>query len=250
MTHHVRPDCDAIDELAAAYAVGAAEPAEDRAVSEHLATCRRPHEEARSLIDAAAILPATLDRVQPSDALRRRLMATIAETPQERATADAPVRQPPQPAEGARRAWWRLSPLPSALAAVALTAAVGLGAWGVAQSERLAARDAALSAIASADAVYPAAGDAGSGWVVQSGDDALFIAEGLAELPEDRLYELWLIGPDGTPVAVGALSDVDGLVLATLERDLGDATAFAITVETERVDAPTTDPVVIAELSG
>ena len=249
MSHHARQECESIDEIAAAYALGAVEPAEERSVSEHLATCALPHEEARSLLEAAAVVPVALDPVSPSDQLRARLMATIAETPQEhRATRHLIDRA--SPAESARRPWWRLSPLPSALAAAALAAAVGLGAWGYGQSEQLAARDAALSAIASADAVYAAAGEAGAGWVVESGDDALFIADGLADLPADRLYELWLIGPDGAPVAVGALTEADGLVLTTLERSLADATTFAITVETERVEAPTTEPVLIANLAG
>ena len=31
---------------------------------------------------------------------------------------------------------------------------------------------------------------------------------------------------------------------------LGDATTFAVTVESERVDAPTSDPVLVASLEG
>lgn len=251
MSESLRHECDSVDERAAAYALGAVDPAEEQEVGEHLKMCPRPHHEARSLVDAATLLPASLDPVRPSEQLRGRLMATIAETPQEHTTA-APVAidRGRRRTEGPPVTWWRFSPLPSALAAAALAAAVGLGAWGFAQSERLATRDAALSAIASADAVYPAAGEAGAGWVVESDDRALFIAEGLAELPDDRLYELWLIGPDGAPVPVGALSEPDDLVLATLERSLQDATTFAITVETERVEAPTTEPVLIADLAG
>lgn len=239
--------CEHLDELAAAYALGAVPPDEERAMSEHLATCDQPHEEARELIGAAGLLPAALSPMAPSAALRERLMATVAATPQDHrrpAPVDAPVRAEP------RRPWWQLGTMPTALAAVALAAAVGLGAWNLDLNRQLAERDDALRAVASADAAYAVTGSAGSGWVLESDGQAIFLADALADLPADRIYELWLIGPEGAPVAVGTLTDTDGVAIATLERALGSATTFAVTVEAERVDAPTTDPVLVASLEG
>jgi anti-sigma-K factor RskA len=239
--------CERLDELAAAYALGAVPADEERAMSEHLATCDEPHEEARELIGAAGLLPAALSPVAPSAALRERLMATVAATPQDHrrpAPVEAPVRTEP------RRPWWQLGSLPTALAAVALAAAVGLGAWNLDLARQLADRDDALRAVASADAAYAVTGSAGSGWVLETDGQAIFLADALADLPADRLYELWLIGPEGEPVAVGTLTDTDGVAFATLERSLGSATTFAVTVEAERVDSPTTDPVLVASLEG
>ncbi|MBW3613341.1 MAG: anti-sigma factor, partial [Chloroflexi bacterium] len=226
-------------------------PDEERAVSHHLHTCTEPHVEARSLIDAAALLPASLDPVMPSAGLRGRLMSTIAETPQDhRQAAPARLRPAATAAPPPRRAWWQLGPLPAALAAAGLAAAIGLGAWNVDLRTQLADRDAALRAVASADAAYAASGSAGSGWVFESGGSAFFVADRLAALPADRIYELWLIEPDADPVAVGVLTDTDGTAIVTLERGLGAASAFAVTVEEERVDAPTSDPVLVAALEG
>ena len=248
MTERVNLDCSAVDELAASYALGALDPAEDRAMSTHLATCKEPHAEARSLIDVAPVVPNSLERVAPSALLRERLMTSIANTPQEHRPAVVPARQPVGAAEQPRPAWWRLSPFPSALAAVALAAAIGLGAWGVTLNGQLAERDAALRAVASADAIYAASGTAGSGWVIESGEKAMFMAEDLADLPSDQLYEFWLIDAEGTAVAAGTLSDTDGVALVTLERDLEGATTFAVTVETERVDQSANDPVMVAAI--
>lgn len=246
MTEHQRLDCSAVDELAASYALGAVEPGEDRDISDHLASCDQPHEDARALISVAAVLPSSLERVAPSPGLRERLMTTIAETPQEH--RPAVVRQPVGSLEAPRSAWWRLSPLPSALAAVALVAAIGLGAWGITLNSQLTERDAALRAVASADAIYAASGTAGSGWVIESGDAAMFMAEDLADLPPDRLYEFWLIDADGNAVAAGTLTETDGVALVTLERDLTGATTFAVTVETERVDQSVNEPVMVAAI--
>jgi anti-sigma-K factor RskA len=136
------------------------------------------------------------------------------------------------------------------MAAAALAAAVGLGAWGIGLDRQLAERDAALRAVASADAAYAVSGTAGRGWVLEADGQAIFLADSLADLPADQLYELWLIGPDGDPVAVGTLTDTEGVALVELEQDLSAATTFAVTVETERVEAPTSDPVMAATLEG
>jgi hypothetical protein len=83
--------------------------------------------------------------------------------------------------------------------------------------------------------------------VLATDESAIFVSESLADLPSDRIYALWLIDDVGA-VAVGVVEDVDELVLVELEQALGSATAFALTVESERVDAPTSDPVLVAPL--
>jgi len=248
MTDRIALECSAVDELAASYALGAVDPGEDRAISIHLASCDRPHAETRALIDVAIVLPSSFEPVAPSAGLRARLMATVAETSQEHRPAPASVRQSAGPVETRRRAWWQSGWQPSALAAVGLAAAIGLGAWGLTLNGQLAERDAVLRAIASADAIYEASGTAGSGLVIESGDQAMFMAEDLADLPSGRLYEFWLIDADGNAVAAGTLTETDGLALVTLERDLEGATTFAVTVETERVDQSVNDPVLVAAI--
>ena len=77
--------CADVDALAGALALGAVDADELRAAREHLATCPEPHAELRSLIGADAALAASVDPIQPSAGLRDRLMATVAEVPQDRA---------------------------------------------------------------------------------------------------------------------------------------------------------------------
>lgn len=241
--------CADVDELAAAYALEAVPPDEERAISEHLVACDNPHAEARELIGAASVLAAAVEPMAPSAALRARLMTTIAETSQEH----RPLVATPAPRSVAApptRPWWRLAPLPAGLAAVGLAAVIGLGAWNVNLNQRLANRDAALRAVASADAAYAVTGSAGSGWVLETDGRAIFLADSLAALPADRIYELWLIGPDGDPVDVGTLASAEGLTLVELERELGPATTFAVTIEAERVSSPTSEPVLVATLEG
>jgi anti-sigma-K factor RskA len=243
-------NCQQVDELAAAYALGALDPQEERAVSDHLRTCDRSHAEARAAIEAASAVPATLEPIDPGPALRDRLMATVAVTPQDhrvRSSAREEVRAPLP----SRRPWWQISsPIMGAAAVGALALAVGLGAWGVFLQQQVAERDAVLRSVAAADVAHRVTGSAGSGWLLETDDETVFIAEGLASLDEGRIYELWLIEPDGNPVAAGVVEDADDLVVAPLDSPIGDATAFAITVEAERVDAPTSDPILVTSLEG
>jgi anti-sigma factor RsiW len=247
-------DCATVDELAAAYGLGAVSRDEELAIAAHLETCDRPHAEARELIETAGLVPDALEPAAPSPGLRDRLMATVAATPQEhRPSAEAarPVQvAPPVDVVEERRPWWRMGALPAAVAAVAVAVAVGLGAYGLSLQRQLADRDAALEAVASADAVHPAEGEIGRGWVIESGDQATFIAENLAELDAGQLYELWLLDATGNAVPAGTLTETEGIILVPLERALGDAATFAITVETERVERPSGDPVMVAPLEG
>jgi hypothetical protein len=61
---------------------------------------------------------------------------------------------------------------------------------------------------------------------------------------------MWLIGADGTPVGVGTftVSSADQPAVVTLEQPTTGFTTFALTVEQSRVDAPTSDPVLVAPL--
>ena len=245
-------NCATVDELAAAFGLGAVEPAEELELSEHLATCAEPHAEARDLIGAASMVAASAEPVSPGPRLRDRVLATAAATPQEHRLAGSPASITPIPVDVRRPSepWWRRATVPLALAAVALAAAIGLGLWNVSLRQQVAERDEAIRAIAGADAVHQVSGTAGSGLLLESGGTAFFLAEGLADLADGQLYELWLIGADGVPVAVGSLDDPGEVALVTLEQEIGSATTFAVTVEAERVDAPTGEPVMVASLEG
>ena len=82
--------CADVDALAGALALGAVDADELRAAREHLATCPEPHAELRSLIGADAALAASVDPIQPSAGLRDRLMASVAEVPQDRRESSRP----------------------------------------------------------------------------------------------------------------------------------------------------------------
>jgi anti-sigma-K factor RskA len=256
MTDELRPmDHGAVDELGAAFALGALEPDEARAVAEHLATCPEPHIEVRSLLGIEQVLGVSLEPVQPSAALRDRVMASIERAPQERGAAAV---RPPAPAKRRERRGWLdwLSPrVARPLALATMVALIAVGAVGLNLQAQLAERDEALravaNAIASGQTAFRVEGDAGRGYVVDTpGDGAVLVVAELALLPADKIYELWLLDAEGTPVAVGTFTPSDTEVaVVQLERDLAGYATFAVTVEASRVDAPTSQPVMVAPLA-
>jgi anti-sigma-K factor RskA len=134
-------------------------------------------------------------------------------------------------------------------------AVIALLVWNIGLQQQLAGRDAVLATIADVlregQPAHAVSGSAGSGYVIDTdGPGATFLVAGLDEPPAGRVYELWLIDAGGTALAVGVIDDADReLTVATVEDDLAGYAAFAVTVEEERVAAPTQDPVMVGAIN-
>jgi anti-sigma-K factor RskA len=245
--------CESFDELAGAFALGAMDAHEAAAVRAHLATCDKPHAELRDALPAADVLAASLEPVAPTAALRDRLMGTIEGIPPVGRTSVEAV-MPPWPRPG----WfdWISPRVARPLAVAAVVAAIALGAWNVSLRSDLNQRDAALRAVAAAIAngqtAFRVDGSGGRGYVVDTpGVGAALVVADLQALPADKIYELWLLDAAGVPVAVGTFTGTIGAVaVLQVEKDLSGYATFAVTVEAERVGAPTTTPVMVGDLTG
>ena len=250
-----RFDCQAFDELDAALVLGAVTPEEARAALDHLATCDQPHERLRELLGASEAVAMSLDRVAPGPELRDRVMASIARTPQEHPAAPQAV--PRSDAEAGRWLGWLSPRIARPLAVAAAVALLAVGGWNLSLQAQIAQRDRALRAVAEAisggEVAFRVDGSGGHGYVVETpGTGAALVITDLASLPSDKLYELWLLDAAGTPVAVGTFTPGgDPLAVVHLERDLNGFATFAVTVEAERLDAPSNlDLVMKADLTG
>lgn len=246
-------DCQHVDELDAAFALGAVEPNERDSIVEHLAVCGEPHAGLRAMIDTADTLAMRLDPVQPRPRLRDRLMTSIAATPQDHrppATVRAP--RPVVEAEPRRSGWFTwLSPgAARGLAAVSLGVVLALGAWNVTLQGRVSESDQVAAALASAESVHRVSGEAGSGLVMETPEGSMFVGFDLAAPPDGRIYELWLLDENGVASATGVLTGGDEIALVALEHDAGGFATFAVTVESERVAQPSGAPVMVGALSG
>jgi hypothetical protein len=224
MTHELALD------LAAAYVLGALEPAEESAVREHLLWCALSHDEFAELggvVPYLAEMP-DLELVEPPPALRDRIMAAAAADLAEQTTATPVAATPaagspavsfPSPAERADRTKRRpTSPLGWAARIAAVVAIVVLGGWNLLLQGQLSDARAYDRAVA---AVIDAAGKPGSQAVVltpQPGSTARGIAAvapdgsvvmAMRDLPATagtQVYEAWVIVGKAAPVAVGGFT--------------------------------------------
>ncbi len=229
--------CDEVRDLAASFVLDALPGPEAGAVRAHLATCADPHPEMLELAGALPVLMESVPIVEPPAGLKARIMAAAAADLEARAATEAPAVTPveatvhtaaplafPTGAERqvrseARNETRRMRAGPSlgtwALRIAAVLAIAALGGWnlllqgqlGVARSYEqnvaavldVAAQDGALAAV-----LTPAEGSTASGLAAVSADGQVRIAmRALAATQGEQVYETWVIGSDGVPVAVG-----------------------------------------------
>ena len=224
MTHELARD------FAAAYVLGALEPAEEAAVREHLLSCPEPHDEFAELGGVVQYLAETpdLELVEPPAALRDRIMAAAAADLAAREGATGPTGPPgtapnptpfpsiTEPREGKeRRARRGTSRLGWAVQIAAVVAIVVLGGWNLLlQGDLSNARghDRAIAAVIDAAArpgsqtvvLTAAEGSRGSGIAAVAPDGSIVMA--MRDLPATtgtQVYEAWVIVGEAPPVPVG-----------------------------------------------
>jgi anti-sigma-K factor RskA len=221
-------DHESIEDLIPAYALGAADPDEDRAVEAHVracATCRDLLAEYRDLSgDLLFAAPPMAAPAGLTERMRKRL---------------APVRY-----EAAPRAWWtrlRGAFLVSALAAVVLLLLVTNAYWfgRVNHLDRQVAEQASLVAsLANAPATALRAEASapyaqGVVYASTSGQAALLCVYGMPALPSDKAYQLWLI-KDGKRESGGVFQvsvNGFGFLMVKPAHPLTDYSSVGITIE-------------------
>jgi hypothetical protein len=212
----------------AAYALGALEPGEARALEAHLATCAVCRDELASLQGGADALSLATPQVAVPRGLRRRVMSAIREEARS-APGSAPREARRLPARGAAFAG------ALAVAAVLVVAAVLLtgGGGGTRQVQ------ASVSA--------PGA----SAVLRLSGGQGMLIVRHMPQPAPGKIYEVWIKRGAAAPTPTSALFGVaaNGSAAAAVPGSLRGATAVLVTPEPRGGSpAPTHAPVIVARL--
>jgi anti-sigma-K factor RskA len=263
-------------EQAALFVLGALAPDERREFEAHLAGCGECAAEVRSLGPVPEMLAQTVPQLDPSPALRQRVLRSIAGASDTHAgSVTAP------------RSAFRLAPWLATAALLALT--IALGAYTARLRTRVGDLESRLSdALARADAgtrlvaeARKAAADAEFRVAVLAAPDLaridlagqpvapqamgrgywsrtrglVFTASNLPALPAGRTYQLWVLTARTAPISHGWLirPDPAGRAAATFETplDLPQPTAMAVTIEPDGgVAAPTGDKYLVGTTGG
>jgi anti-sigma-K factor RskA len=209
-------------EDAAAYVLGALEPAEVEAFRRHLADCAACQKEVAEFEQITGALPESTTQYRVPKDLRRRVMQEVRATP--KARVSRPVRS------------WRPALAWGGAFAAAVVVAVVLVV--------------ALSSGGSSTNTIQAS--TGSAELRVSGGHGDLIVHRLPQLPAGRIYEMWVQRGDATPTPTGTLFAVrsDGSAAVGVPGSLSGVSTVMVTEEPAGgTSAPTSAPVIVARLT-
>ena len=282
MTDDKRKSGDDLATLSGAYALNALSAEEREAFEAHLGESESLRHEVTELADTAVLLGRAITPVAPPAELKANIMSLIASTPQlptaPRLVAVEPdaTRSPvalatpgapgvsaasfAEPTDGATpserkaQARWFTKPV---MAIVAAAAAIGIivgggvlvNTVGDSQEQNQAAdRLAAINAASDMQQAVSEVAGGGTATLVWSNDlqSSAMIVDGLATLPEGKVYELWYIDTSSQARPAGTFGvDSDGKTWRVLDGEMQAGDTVGVTVEPSGGSkAPTTTPIV------
>ncbi len=233
-----------IENLIAAWVLGATSPDESQKVAAHLdscTSCRTAVARFRRIID---VVPLAVEEVEPPAGLRQRILAIAAEAP--RAAAAPAGSVVPISRRRRRITVPRFGRVPLSAAAamvlVALTAGLVVGDIASRSNPPAPPTQVARFSLTGHDSMAGARAS-----VVDSKSDGIAFVDfsGLPALPPGKVYELWLIGASNRVDAAGVfVADSNGNRTVVVSRPLAGYTTMAVTTEQgpDGVAAPTQQP--------
>ena len=232
--------------LTGAYALDALTSVECEAFERHLATCSGCRDELEGFQLTTARLGGAA-QLRPPTHLRSRLMADVAQSPQERPSAITQLRRP---RFTSKTRWLSIA----AAVLVVTSGSLGVNAYSNAQRANdlsvTASATAAVLNSADAELVRGEVTGGGSGSLVVSRDreEAVVFTTGLEQPAAGTTYQIWAIGEQGAQ-SRGLLTPGDGGDAGKVVSWPTEATTFGMTIEPAGgSDQPTTDPVLLLDV--
>ncbi|MFI5281868.1 MAG: anti-sigma factor domain-containing protein [Candidatus Dormibacterales bacterium] len=247
-------DHEEMENVVAAWVLGAADPDESEAVALHLdgcSGCRAMASRLRRVVDAVAL---DVDEVEPPARLRQRILDAAASSPR---ISPAPARSrdvaiaiPKRRRSLGIRLANRI-PVYAAAAAVLVAVTVGILAGDIAGRSTPTAPSSEVARF-TLTGHESMAGAHGTVLDLKSDGIALIDFGGLPSIASGQVYELWLIGPNSRVDPAGVfVPDSNGSKVVVVGKPLAGYTTIAVTVEQgpAGVLAPTQQPQLAGSLA-
>lgn len=252
-----------VHSLVGAYALNALPEDEAAFFERHLAVCEDCSRELAELTATTASLGAAAAETPPAG-LRDRVLAEALETPQEgpsRVASSTSTPTPtPTPAPAAERWGEGFRPVLATAAAVVAVAVLSLGTAVVMLADRTSDLEAELAEaeeimdVVTQPEMRVADLDSPPGTEARllhgaDGDRAALVLDGLEDVSDEEAYQLWVMhGETPTPDRVFRPNE-DGRAIVSVDNDVDDADAVAVTVEPRGgSQEPTTEPFIVGPL--
>ena len=219
-----------------AYALGAAEPDERRAIEAHAPSCARCTRELEALTPAIAVLGESVEQIEPPTELRERVMAevhtdvAVAAEERERGTRSITRRR--------RRGWRGLLTRPALAAGVAIVIA-GVGGYLIAGSDDGGGGSAGRPTV-------PVVAQQGIGGTLAVGEQSSMLKlHGLAQVKGRQVYQVWV--QDGVNVRPSSnfIPNVNGRATTAVDGQLSSGNTVMVTREPHPGETTPTKPILL-----
>ena len=214
-----------------AFALGALEQGDERAVEAHVPSCARCTRELEALVPAVAVLGESVEQLEPPPELRERVLAVVrSEAAGEREQVARPVRRERRGLRG-----FLLRPA-VALATVAVIAA-GIAGYLV--------RDTGGGGGETTVAVMPAT--PGIGGSLKVGENSsLLQLRGMPKLTGNEVYQVWVAQDNSVRPSSNFIPDGSGRATTGVDGHLGDGARVMITKESAPGHTTPTPPILLS----
>jgi anti-sigma-K factor RskA len=246
MSADMHDDRERLRDDLAAYALGALDEPEARALERHLAECPACSERMRWLRPAVDVLPATVEQLTPPERLRESLMATVRAEAGPARAGERAGSEGAAPAGARREPAWRRLGLAGLRPAVAMTAVIllvlGIGAGYLLRGS---GTEQGGSTLVKAEPANAGVKDVVSATLERQGDAAILHVRELPPIKASEVYEVWV---QRAGVMEGRSIFVlrsDGTADAAVPGPLSGAQAVAVTREPRGGSKQPTNPVLL-----
>jgi anti-sigma-K factor RskA len=203
-----------------AFALGALEPAEERAVEAHAPSCARCTRELEALVPAVAVLGESVEQLEPPPELRERVLAEV------RADVARAAAEPEAPPPRRRRGWRGLALRPAIAVGLSIVVAA-VGGYVIAGNGDGGGEGGTTVAVKPGPAAK-----AVSGSLAVSDNSSMLDLQGLRQLTGNEVYQVWIAKGSNPPSPSSSFTpDRAGQAMTAVDGQLASGTTVLVTKE-------------------
>ena len=215
-----------------AFALGALEPGEERAVEAHAPACARCTRELEALVPAVAVLGEAVEQLEPPVELRERVLAEV------RADADRSAAERERtPERRPRRGWRGLLARPAIAVGLAIVIAA-VGGYLIAGNDE---------AGGPGERTVPVAAEQGIGGTLAVGEQSSVLdLHGLAQLKGREVYQVWVAKGQSLRPSSNFIPNASGVAMTSVDGPLAPGTKVMVTREPRPGRTTPTPPILLS----
>jgi anti-sigma-K factor RskA len=203
-----------------AFALGALESGDERAIEAHAPSCARCTRELEALVPAVGVLGESVEQLEPPPELRDRVLAEVRADVARSVAPDETTRRRPQ-----RRGWRGLVMRPAIAVGLAIVVAA-IGGYVIAGN------DGGGGEVGTTVAVQPAPIEPGVGGTLAIGQQSSMLdLHGLAQLKGREVYQVWVAKGQSLRPSSNFIPDSGGRAMTAVDGELDPGTRVMVTRE-------------------